>query len=304
MKQLTSIPYTINDDSLTCFINGSQHTINKTHRFFNEIKQAILDNDAEKLNDLINVKQKIEVETDYEIEITGDDKVFFRGTQVPEYLAKRMIDHISSQENSEEQQKNMIKPLLKFAEKLLQNPTHDVREDLYRWLENGNMPICGDGDFLAYKVVNKDYHPLYVGSYGYDQSIGSIVEQPRETCETNRLITCSSGLHFCSYKYLKEGMCSNIEPGSDDHIIILKINPADVVSIPIDYELSKGRCCRFEVIGEVDKEEAERIFETQKVIYSFGTYEYQYDEDDQGDDDEDEYDDEEENLEEEEEEKE
>ena len=34
--------------------------------------------------------------------------------------------------------------------------------------------------------------------------------------------------------------------------MILKINPADVVSIPSDYNNSKGRACRYEVIGEID----------------------------------------------------
>jgi hypothetical protein len=36
--------------------------------------------------------------------------------------------------------------------------------------------------------------------------------------------------------------------------MILKINPRDVVSIPVDYNDSKGRCCRYEVIGELGAE--------------------------------------------------
>jgi hypothetical protein len=32
--------------------------------------------------------------------------------------------------------------------------------------------------------------------------------------------------------------------------MILKINPADVVSIPSDYNNTKGRTCRYEVVGE------------------------------------------------------
>jgi len=32
--------------------------------------------------------------------------------------------------------------------------------------------------------------------------------------------------------------------------MIVKINPRDVVSIPTDYQDSKGRCCRYEVIDE------------------------------------------------------
>ena len=40
--------------------------------------------------------------------------------------------------------------------------------------------------------------------------------------------------------------------------MILKINPADVVSIPADYNATKGRACRYEVLGElgVDPDQA------------------------------------------------
>ena len=34
-------------------------------------------------------------------------------------------------------------------------------------------------------------------------------------------------------------------------MVILKINPRDVVSIPTDYNNTKGRTCRYEVVGEV-----------------------------------------------------
>ena len=62
--------------------------------------------------------------------------------------------------------------------------------------------------------------------------------------------TCSTGLHFCSQEYL------NHFGGA--RTVIVKINPRDVVSIPNDYNNSKGRACRYEVIGElgVDPEEA------------------------------------------------
>ena len=38
--------------------------------------------------------------------------------------------------------------------------------------------------------------------------------------------------------------------------MIVKITPADVVSIPTDYNDAKGRACRYEVIGELNAEEA------------------------------------------------
>jgi hypothetical protein len=39
--------------------------------------------------------------------------------------------------------------------------------------------------------------------------------------------------------------------------MIVKINPADVVSIPSDYHNAKGRACRYEVIGEHAYEDRE-----------------------------------------------
>jgi hypothetical protein len=39
--------------------------------------------------------------------------------------------------------------------------------------------------------------------------------------------------------------------------MIVKINPADVVSIPSDYNNAKGRACRYEVIGEHTSETTE-----------------------------------------------
>jgi hypothetical protein len=52
-------------------------------------------------------------------------------------------------------------------------------------------------------------------------------------------------LHFCSQEYLPHF------GGSDSRVVIVKINPRDVVSIPTDYNNAKGRACRYEVIGEV-----------------------------------------------------
>ena len=44
--------------------------------------------------------------------------------------------------------------------------------------------------------------------------------------------------------------------------MILKINPRDVVSIPSDYGDTKGRCCLYEVIGELENTEKQTISTT------------------------------------------
>ena len=62
---------------------------------------------------------------------------------------------------------------------------------------------------------------------------------------------CSSGLHVGSLSYSGPGGWYN---SGDDKIVIVKVNPADAVSVPSDHGASKLRVCKYEVIGEYEKD--------------------------------------------------
>jgi len=134
-----------------------------------------------------------------------------------------------------------VEPLVLFMENLMQNPSYRSVNELYGFLEKNNLPITPDGHFLAYKKVRENYHDVYTGKF--DNSVGKIVEMERNQVNDDQNQTCSAGLHFCSENYLNHF--------GGERVMILKINPRDVVSIPTDYNNSKGRACRYEVIGEV-----------------------------------------------------
>ena len=86
--------------------------------------------------------------------------------------------------------------------------------------------------------------PLVAGQVTVDIEDGvTVVTMERNAVDDDKDRTCSSGLHFCSKDYLGHF--------GGERIMILKINPRDVVSIPSDYNDSKGRACRYEVIGEL-----------------------------------------------------
>lgn len=135
-----------------------------------------------------------------------------------------------------------IDPLVAFLHNLYENPSNNAINELYGFLEAGNLPITSDGHFLAYKKVNDNYTDCHTGKI--DNSVGQVVEMPRNEVDDNRENTCSHGLHFCSLDYLKHFHGARI--------VILKINPKDVVSIPSGYWNTKGRCCRYVVVGEVE----------------------------------------------------
>ncbi|KAI9549450.1 hypothetical protein GHT06_001850 [Daphnia sinensis] len=88
--------------------------------------------------------------------------------------------------------------------------------------------------FLGIQKVRDNYMDCHTGTM--DNSVGKIVEMDRNLVNDNKDQTCSAGLHFCSESYLN---CFGGE-----RIVIVKINPADVVSIPSDYNDAKGRACK------------------------------------------------------------
>lgn len=140
-------------------------------------------------------------------------------------------------------------PLFAFLKNLYQNPSKVAIDELFLFLEQSELPITSDGYFIAYKVVREDYLDIHSGTM--DNSVGNLLEMPRFDVDDNRNNTCSSGLHFCSKAYLTKFGSGRQET---DRCLLLKINPADVVSIPADYNNAKGRTCRYEVVGEVEKQ--------------------------------------------------
>ena len=160
-------------------------------------------------------------------------------------------------------------PMIAFLDNLMLNPSKRAVDELYGFLEATKLPITDDGCFLAYKRVRNDYLDYYTGKV--DNSIGQKPSMPRNQVDDDKNRTCSKGLHFCSLSYLPH------YHGSSGRIVILKINPRDVVSIPTDYNNAKGRACLYEVIAEHTSENTEAF--NSSVYFSGNSDDYDDDRD-------------------------
>jgi len=225
-------PYLIQGKNIVVVIGNNSHTIGATHINYEKIKEAIKANDEAAVKDLIEPKKTVLNYGAGNISVQGD-KMFWKDKEFDNSLADRVIEMYL--------EGFPIDPMVAFMENLMENPSNRAVVELYEFLEKGDLPITQDGHFLAYKKVRDDYKDVYSGTF--DNSVGQIVEMVRNEVDDDKDNTCSYGLHFCSKGYLN---CFGGE-----RIMILKINPRDVVSIPADYEATKGRCCRYEVIGEL-----------------------------------------------------
>lgn len=226
----------IQGKNIILVISNKSHTISKdTHVSYGKIVDALKSQDWDALHDLIEPKKAIVNFGKGHVAISVDNQVTWKGQPFHNALASRMIEMY--------QDGFPIDPMVRFMENLMQNPSKRSVDQVYSFLEKNKLPITEDGCFLAFKRVRADFRDVHSGTI--DNSVGQVVEMDRNSVDDNPDSHCSTGLHFCSESYLKHF------GGQDDPVMILKINPRDVVSIPTDYNGAKGRCCKYEVVGQV-----------------------------------------------------
>ena len=224
-------------------IDGKSHTVSKdTHIAYGKIVEALKNQEWDEIRDLVSPKSVFTNFGSGNVTIDGN-KLLWKGQPFHNALVTRMIEMY--------QDGFPIEPMVLFMENLMQNPSKRSVDQVYGFLEKNKLPITEDGYFLAFKRVRNDYLDIHSGTI--DNSVGQVVEMDRNMVDDDPNSHCSTGLHFCSESYLGS-FGSASQP-----VMILKINPADVVSIPTDYNGAKGRCMRYEVVGEV-KGDASQAF--------------------------------------------
>jgi hypothetical protein len=230
-------PFILNGQNLSVYLKGKPYSINQSHPNFKKVVKGLKDVLPE--DDLIEMIQfKKDLEHLAGVEFRKDGMICLDGKPMSDALINRFKFMIENE--------FPIEGFKKFIYNLAENPGKDSREELYGFLEACSLPITEDGYFLAYKRVGAKYMDCHTNTM--DNSVGQVVEMPRERVNNNRNETCSSGLHVCSRSYLSHY--------DGDHIMICKINPKDVVSVPVDYDNAKMRVCRYEVIDEVSEDDS------------------------------------------------
>lgn len=256
---MTQIPYTISRDALTLFIGGIPYNADSGHPNYEKIIQLLMSGDytEDKLLELVSVRVHLEnIIAAHQVQDVkiGTDTVWYKDRPVHSHLSTRMLDIVSKGLD--------VTPWALFMNKLYANPSRRAVEELYLWLEKSQMPITPEGNFLAYKKVRDDYSSYHLDPNGNKvwNRVGDIVSMERNEVEDDRRLTCAQGLHFCSWTYLPHYY------GRQGRVMMLSVNPADVVSIPKDYDDAKGRAWQYKVVGEIDQRLTEFAFSDQPVV--------------------------------------
>lgn len=245
------------------FNDGTTEIISETHVSFKALLNAFLEGGADEehireLTQVIETTQKKLTELSERVSILGD-KILFDGDEINGHLMDVIKDLFANGDEIE------LAPLVKFLEKASTNPSIDSIDDLYRWINNGDLVIDDDGDFIAYKgVYNGDGDRLsthsgkaFVDGVEIEGRIpyqdGTVVSMPRSEVNSDRYQGCSTGLHAGTHRYASS---------YGDTLILVKINPRDVVSVPADSSSQKLRVARLIVLNETNERLESRYVKT------------------------------------------
>ena len=237
--------YIISDSGVVnAFVGGEAYTFDKNHHNYNALIRHLKSGNVEHFEAAYDVASSVEHFCDGYVHVKNGT-LNWNGIPMPELFTDRILD--MKKEGFD------FDSMLNFMCNLNDNPSDKSILELFDFMQNKNLPITQDGHFLAYKAVRPDFKDIYSGSI--DNSVGEVVEVDRSKVDSNRNRHCGAGLHVGAIDYVTSYGGINLDSHDDNdsdggnQIVICKVNPADVVSVPSDAKFQKLRACRYEVVA-------------------------------------------------------
>jgi hypothetical protein len=222
---------------ITVVLDGKSYSINAGSKLFTNALEAFKVNDWDAFISFVNPEIRLKsLYAKYEGIEVKDGNLYVFDEPVHSTLATRVLSFLEAGLDCVH--------LFKFILKLNLNPSKRAVDELYTFLEHRALPITDNGNFLAYKAVREDYLDKYSGKF--INTIDSVLEMPRNKVDDDKNVGCSYGFHAGTIEYAKQFS------GGCGHIMLVEINPSDVVSIPTDCEFQKLRTCKYKVVGEYE----------------------------------------------------
>lgn len=228
---MSKVNYHITQNSVTVNFEGKTLSIARGDQRFAKVISAIKEGRLDEIPEIVDISAAFAKDG---FKLVDGQVVTPTGEALPVELNARIIEF--------QREGLPFQHLLKFWDNLKQNPSFRSREQLFKFLEHNGHPLTDDGCFIAYRGVTEDFKDKHTGTF--DNSPGAICEMPREQVDDDPTRTCSAGLHAAAWGYASNWSEKRVE---------VKINPRDVVAVPVDYNGEKMRVCKFEVIQVCEK---------------------------------------------------
>lgn len=225
-------PYLITDNTIT-IVSDKPHTISRDNPEWENVLGLIQQGYFDLAIDAMSPAKVLEAYTAGNLVILGD--IIYRNGEIVEHA---VVPHILTLKDTGMD----VMPMLRFLDRLLANPSARSRNQTWRFVATNNITITQEGSLVFYKKVKDDYYDIHTGS-SFCYQPGTTHSMDRTKVDDDPESVCSFGLHVCSYEYLKSF--------GGSRILLVEVDPADIVSVPIDYNNSKLRVCKLKVLREI-----------------------------------------------------
>lgn len=240
-QQIEPLKSLITPAVLVVIRDGQPLTIDKSHKNFEKIKEALETEEWQAALDFIDMKNTLTKYSNGRV-VVEEGRVTLDGEAVSGKVVGRLVNCLL------EENKEALDALANFLANCDENPDYRVVTRIYDFMAHNDLRLDKDGYILAYKVVKGDYKDKYTGKM--DNSPGQVVKMKRNKVNPKDEETCSHGLHVAAKAYIPQYGSPSAQPGGDK-VLLCRIHPKDFVSIPTDYNSMKARVCEYTVLKDV-----------------------------------------------------
>lgn len=241
--------YIKNDDSETivALIDGDLYSITNEHPCWDDVRWKCSEGTATPED--FDIEKKVIKYLELSDRAGIDNGVLnFDGEEMHTVLADKIIANVTDGVDAT--------GLVNFMELLADNPSRNSRDQLFTWLEQSGFEITDAGLIVGYKSVystDEGYLSVSSGTATVNgithtgqipQKIGDVVTMPRSEVTDNPAESCSYGLHVGTREYA--------EAFFGDTVLLVYVNPKDVVSVP-NADATKMRVCKYVVVGKYEE---------------------------------------------------
>jgi len=266
------IRYVATDYGLNAIVKGKAYSIPRDHSRWDDLQIALQNNNSDSFVDLVDFSGKVRNYVNGLIQVI-DGVLYANDRPVNTVLANRTLLMM--------EKGIAFDYMFRFIENVMNNSSRRATEELFPFMikkqhSNGReyapLPITEDGFLLAYKSLNNDYtdcHTSTVDNTPPKRDANGellsgeeprIISMPRNEADEDFGVDCSEGFHVGSLSYV------STFGHSDRKIVIVKVNPKDVVSVPSNENCVKCRVCSYEVLCDFTGE-------LKAPVYSSSGYE-------------------------------
>ena len=224
-------PFSMSNESITIVWEGKSYVVQKGTAHFEALRRAIVAEDWESVPKNLTVAKNLKDWAKGKVTIK-DENFSFDGEAIPNNINARIIKMASAGEDPT--------PLFRFWERLKKNPSYRSVDQLWEFLDHKGIPLTKDGCFLAYKAVRSDYNDVHSNTFSNKPGVTN--QMPRNKISDDHQVECDEGFHVGALEYAR-----TFHTGG--RIVVCKVDPENVVSVPRDHQGQKMRVCKYKVMG-------------------------------------------------------